>query len=1282
MKSGAPRAMLFSAASLVLLVVWSVELPAAEQEVVRQYVEAEDCEGLRRYPYHNEDAKGWFAREANVRVYGAPGRSWCAMINEASVPAQRTMKQVLPQPLPPGKYRVFLRTKGPIRGKAECVVRVRVGGAEAHFAWKGTRKVSCIWRKAREAEIVLEQPAEEVAFTAAEFGDAQGFGTLYEMIAKGICIDTLYITSNLRETKPPPLQVEATIRNGTEPAKWPVRRNYRADEHGPGDFRTPEPEAQATASPIPLRSHDGRKNMWPNSSFELGFNDGWAADNMHRGCFHVFGDADLSDREPHHGSHSLRVPGPKPITGVPSGYALDPFSRIYLLEDGGDHVLSLYVRGAGEITAHLKRITRTGGGSLYYQIDTKPVLTAKATGSDAWQRISAKGNLKPGEYALYLLSGQEFQVDAIQLEPGQEMTEYAPRAEVEVGLRTAQIGNIVYREEQDWLEAWIHNSGTEARDVSLRYEIRDVRERLVADGTTEPIRADAGTTVRRKLPVLPELFGLFSVRYALSGRELPEGETVVLVIPKPAVGKTRHELGANMNPTEGTLAVNSRLGLKWILTCKSFLFGSAKRSPYPGHPKGVQPEPGVWNWADKEADLIHKHGLKNLPGLWARRAADWMTQPVAPPRTALVKARTIIPKPDLWSDHVAGVVGHYRNRIQRWCIDDEVELEWHPSHLLPVIRATREAARRVAPEVEIGISAVPEIQEEFLALLGDDVFDHFGCSSFDFSYWHSRYVRHVKSRHGKPWVCYGVGGRYPPRTMYHSLPNYAAVYPKAATMARRMVMLLLVQDVDVAGVYTSVIRNDVGRGTAEHLSLDKSLLDYDGTPLPWGASFAIVGRHLADAVPLGEEKLGETGRYAHLFRIGDRVGAVTWATCVRQYDHWWRPPVRRLEKVRFACPEGSVEILDMYWNPHSGVEWDQGGATLDITEEPVFLMDRGLGEKGLRSALRSATCRPEPLSLDLGFATNARGQIDLRVSVTNNTPEAISEALLDFRFPGDRFPFVASGAGLLKRPVAKLRPLAPSKVATVYLPTTLDGSVPYEGGVLRANLSAPGGLEWAADESLSLLPAHRSTRAPTLDGKLEEWESRPAAWLAYDWGWALLSRGTSQLYEGGEHFGYPPYRLDARAAFWASWDDDNLYLAIRLEDDQPVLSGETRESLRVVIAAGESESVLDIQPGKRRVDAVLRARAGQEATKLQAKSRVTRVERLNGALAERQTFRDVGIEIRVPWSQAGIRPKANSTLGFDLFWTDADREGDAIVQGTLRWAGHAKRHGFLLLRGE
>ena len=79
---------------------------------------------------------------------------------------------------------------------------------------------------------------------------------------------------------------------------------------------------------------------------------------------------------------------------------------------------------------------------------------------------------------------------------------------------------------------------------------------------------------------------------------------------------------------------------------------------------------------------------------------------------------------------------------------------------------------------------------------------------------------------------------------------------------------------------------------------------------------------------------------------------------------------------------------------------------------------------------------------------------------------------------------------------------------------------------------------------------------------------------------------------------------------------------------------------------------------------------------------------LNGRAAAGLTARSklrenaVNIELAIPWSALFAAARPGAILGFDLFWTDVDKEDGETVAGTLRWAGGAARTGFLLLKAQ
>jgi hypothetical protein len=45
-----------------------------------------------------------------------------------------------------------------------------------------------------------------------------------------------------------------------------------------------------------------------------------------------------------------------------------------------------------------------------------------------------------------------------------------------------------------------------------------------------------------------------------------------------------------------------------------------------------------------------------------------------------------------------------------------------------------------------------------------------------------------------------------------------------------------------------------------------------------------------------------------------------------------------------------------------------------------------------------------------------------------------------------------------------------------------------------------------------------------------------------------------------------------------------------------------------------------------------------------------------------------------------ITARQGDVIGFDVFWTDVDREEKEVVAGTLRWAGGSSKGGYVVLR--
>lgn len=1231
------------AAGLSLLIV--VQYCQAEDTVRRYYLEAEHCDGLVRSPYDREHAPGWYAREACSRACGAPGRSYCAAIHDTA--SELTMVQNLTKPIPPGKYQAFLRVLGPkSTADKDTVVRVELGESSAVFQWRLTRSNNAVWQKG--GEVTISEPANRASFTAVQLG-GRAVKAYYEAVHRTIWIDTLYLTNDLTEKAPPDVVTERAIRAGVDPAKMKSRPAYGSDDH----YRTPQPEESVIADSIPLVSFDGRRNLWPNSSFELGMNDGWAS-----GVDYVFTKENLDKERAFHGRYSLHLPGG----------SNQFFGRPYFVAEPLAVTLSLYVRGRqGAVTVRLRHVTEKAAKGPHphgQYVKVATTLELKDEAPTDWQRLTGTAKLTRGWHYLSVQSADELWIDAVQVEKGTEATAYAPRAELEAALCTGELANIVY-EPARTLGLWCHNSGEGKKTARLEYRIVDVWERVVAKGRTAPMEVGPGETMRREVAILPSVRGPLSVTYAVAGRALPEGELACLRMPAPSGRPTRHELGGNLSLHPHVLAVHNRLGLKWALTCKTRHLGSARDGVRP-----VQGRPDLWKWHDETLAPLKKLKMNIIPALFSVHAGsfDWMRQPVDPwrQRTTRGGARPFMPKLDVWRDYVFRVADHYKNDIQYWEVDDEAELAWDPALFAYILNATLEGLAKVkGKKIHIGYSGVPAFQEEVFRYIDPDRIDFLGSSSFHDEYWQSRYVKRMQDQYRKRWVCTGVGGRPPMKTMYHTLYTFEPPRWKVAWMARRMVMNLLVQDNWIPGHYAAIL---VNRG--DHLPDNKPLCDYDGTPLPWGGTFGCMGALLAEAVPVADVPLGkDRDRRAVVFNIGSRLYAVTWSTFLRSYVYHWKPGRRKLEAVRLSCPQGSVEVLDLYFNQMSGPRWQDGNLVLDLDEEPVFLANRDLGREEFLTMLRTASIPPQPVEVSFGFEPDG-DRVALAVKARNHTDAALEGVTVDFRPTPRKHYMDVTGEWLLAEPVRTIGALAAREEKVVKLPTVLDDrELPYENGYLQAVVTTADGREYTEHDWLWLLGAPPVATAPAIDGKLEEWEGRSAAWLFYDYGWGV-NRHLMQLDEGGENFGYPPYTIDGRAAFWASYDRANLYLAIRLQDDQAVFDIDKGEKVEMLMRSGAGEvSKVEIRPDAQGGGKAQLSRGDSRPEVLNLKSSVS----VNGTST-------IGIELAIPWDRLGINPAPGAIVGFDLLFTDVDRANDKLVSGTLRWAGGAREMGYLWLR--
>lgn len=1216
---------------------------STELKTQRFFVEIESSAQLQRYPYFREWNDGWYSREFSCRGIPAPGMGWAAMIHN-NIPANKSsLVCQLEQTLPVGKVKIFLRVLHPKSKKGKPKIEVRMGGSQIQFEWGKGKQFK--WTDGKILE--LKRSTDQLELQVLRYGSPV-IGVLYNPLRSLVCIDSAYITSDLSEMSPPSKEKEKMIKAGIIVRDLAPRDKFMSDDSSVYNATTPIPLEKPFVKPIYLSTLPGRKNHWPNASLELGMNDGWASQCPGK-VRHVFTDQDLKKNDPFHGEHALSIKG-----------HVGAFSRPHYLNKTQEMTFSLYARGSGKVKAELRKINDIRyrpGKPFTFDRGLEKAIHFTIQAEKKWRRGFATSKLKEGWYYLYIKGDHDFELDGIQLEEGHQASSFQTRAIVEGAIRTGQLANIIYLDQQKSMTAWFHNSSPETIKTQLNYRIVDHRESTILN-TSSSIRIPGNATKKINIS-LPLKNGIFSILYGIQGddRSFPEGETVYVTMPTPHTKTTRHELGANMSYSEDELAVHARAGFKWVLTCKSREIT-----------EGRYMSDGTFNYRDDLASLPKKYGLGLIPNFWPKKTLKNMMVPIEAPyrkfRNGKNDKKPIMNK---WKDMVRKAAVHYQPYVKIWCIEDEMEFsQWDPKTILPYLDSAIDIVKASAPTVRLGISGDPDYVEELIALgFNPRRPDYFGASQFEYTYWKSDKTKYQKELYQKEFISYGVGGRPPANTMYHTRYAYFPAWGKILHMARQVIKGYLVQDLKVVGHYASIFRNN-----GVHLNTNKPLFDYDGTPIPWGATFFIIGNFLSEALPGPTYYLGNSDRLVHSFQLNGEEWATTCSMNTGSAEVHWKPAWRNIH-IHLNDPKKEIKVYDMFFNEIKNMTRTKTQLALKVGQEPLFFNSTTLSRKNLRKILNNAKISPRPLETSISFIPGKKGNIDALVTVKNNTKETFKDVNVDLRYPKKK-PWNITASTIFPLPHLNIKTLVPGKKISLRFPTIVDMKEPFESGFPRIHFKSSNGLDLAFDQGLWMLPAHRVSESLKLDGKLNEWKKYTAAWLAYEWCTNTAGRGQQQFYKNARYFNYPIFRLDARASIWAGNDSNYLYLAIKLEDDQLMLPNET---LKIILRGQNKSLVLQLKPKK---DGSVDIQ-GNKKGRITAICSTTLEVIENGTDNQKKEFTFLGIEVRIPKKLLGTNLTNNTIAGFDLFWTDADHDGKDMVKGTLRWAAQSQNTGYLYL---
>lgn len=1252
MKKGAnmPR---YGTLLLLLVALLSAVCHGSEHRLL----EPEEWGNLRRYPFFQESAPGWYGLEAHCRAYGAVGKGYAAMIHEGAT--QRVLTTTLERPLPAGKYKVFISSMGLIWSDQPNVVAVRVGAAQSRVEW--TRKASKFtWYEGSVIE--LAEPAAHVELEVLQFG-GKGFAMLYDPASRCIPIDQVYITSDLNATTGPSHLTAA----GTQQDRDAQGEAASASEafRAVNDLATPEPVALPRVELIRLASFDGSENLLPNSSFELGGGDGWSnANNSRNQATHIFTQADhVADAV--HGHYALRLPG----KGLPNGLQ---FSRVFHVASDGVYTLSGYMKAleGQKPTARIAIVP----------LDTKRKLVEAAISAGGqltgeYQRFTGAGELKAGPVLLAVYGA--CLLDAVQLELGEQASDFKPRALVEASLSTDQLGHILYSNQPVKLTAWAHNAGAADTEAVLRYRIVDVREQIVAESEVR-VAAPAGQTVSQDVVIEPSMRGQFNVVYAAQGRPMAEGELIYSVLPPLPQGMPRHALASNMDNDPASLELMQRMGHKWQLYCKLYV----------DQPQQLNPKPDDFFWERARAMLTlpKTYGMQTMPALWPNqvpahlqdlRRSQWDAYGSGlRDMVRFIKngKPVLFPDLDAWREHCRRVAQNLGDTAYWWTIHDETEMYYSPREFAQIARATSEGFKASGKEVRLSLSCMGDYTEEVIAELDGQVpLAGLGSSSYDYEYWEARKVRYLQQRYGVPWACIGVGVAKSPQ-FRRTAPFGEPAFGRAVATAQEMVLLAIAQDAKIIGHYTGRLWFDGAMANKDY-----PLMDYDGTPLVHGYAYSAIPLLVADAEPIEDILLPELGTMVFVYRQAGRLHAVTWANNTPHLDIHWETDPRIWHDVTLVSASGplaeKVIVADMFGNDRSQrsaddprrVKSERGAMVFDLDEEPTFLINRGLSDDDFLAMVRGITASPRPIDMRMAFLPDGRGGIDLGVWARNNTGGELRALKLDANFPPNRM--LNRTEWTLPRRDGVIGDIPVGGQVWGRIATRIGPNFPVENATYTTWITQPDGSEHRMVDTcwLTVAPALKAT----IDGQLDEWEKVHPAWMYYTYSWGRFGRHNVQFQAGGEHFKYV-HRIDARAAIYAGHHDQHLYLAIRCQDDDPIFAGDAADVLEITLngeaGALAGSRTLELRPRGPAVDVTWRDGQGPAVV---------------GAMTQSTAADDFGghkvwtIELAIPL--AAVKFSGKEAIGFDVVWHDADHDGNQIFTGTWRWAGRSTGLGTLVL---
>ena len=443
----------------------------------------------------------------------------------------------------------------------------------------------------------------------------------------------------------------------------------------------------------------GGKNLVPNGSFELG-GAGWSSMGTGAG----WGDLDrlcgTVETGGTQGKSFLRISLGGDRTPVLYFDYFDPVVKRELrplaaslgwikVEKGAAYTLSCDMRasvaGVRAVLGARAKSPSAGGSSDYGQ--------PEELGAE-WRRYSLI--FRPRHEWLFVYAGPDLaeeqrvdvDVDAIQLEKGEQATTFRPRTELEFAVEPGRPAGIFVEGEPNALTLRLCNHALAPAKAAVEFEATDYKDEPAA---LPPVLVDVAprASIKRDVPLPSDWKGYYRIRAAAkAGGKVETGELRMAIVPPRAAGDS--VCGINHAfVSAGQIRLAGKAGVAW------YRDWSLKW-------QHMEPSKGEFRWerGDAQIDRVLREGVKVLPLLPPFPSAGWNSDAPAGleagrgyPANRL--RASFAPKdPAELAEFVGKAVKRYKDRIHLWEFLNEPV---YTSYALPSDREGKLGGKRYTP---------------------------------------------------------------------------------------------------------------------------------------------------------------------------------------------------------------------------------------------------------------------------------------------------------------------------------------------------------------------------------------------------------------------------------------------------------------------------------------------------------------------------------------------------------------------------------------------------------